>query len=173
MGRQSRKHRERRNRAHVGPEPGRTEQLEEELRRIKNGDACFRTSRGFPEELRESNLEDILSFESVDTGTSLFMGLQDHGIVLPDPAKLDEPQSAAKAEEVLHALLELGIILIGYENMSARRFYATLWNQTLWEGCYIKKRNPGAFTIIDVSHSIPRSEILSVLAEIMKEGSVH
>ena len=165
MGRKSREHREKR--------AERAAQLEEELRRLKDGDAVFWTSQNCPAELRESNLEDILAFESVESGTSLFQGLQEHGIELPNPEKLDERQSAAKVEQVVNALLELQIILIGFEHMSARQFYWTLWNQTLWEGCYVKKQNPGALTIIDVSHSIPRSEILKIMEDAMKAGTIH
>jgi hypothetical protein len=54
---------------------------------------------------------------------------------LPRPETLDEEQSAKKVAEVLRALEELQIILIGFEGMPARHFYRTLWNQTLWEGC--------------------------------------
>ncbi len=92
---------------------------------------------------------------------------------LPRPETLDEEQSAQKAEEVVHALEKLHIVLIGSEGMSARLFYSTLWNQTLWEGCYVKKRHPGALTIIDVSHSIPRSEILAFLEDLAKASSIH
>jgi hypothetical protein len=148
-------------------------QLEDELRQLQDGDAFFRTSQGFPSALRESYLEDILAFESIESGISLFDGLQQHGIELPHPEALDEEQSTSKAEQVVHALLDLQIILLGYEHMSARQFYWTLWNQTLWEGCYVQKKTPGALTIIDVSHSIPKSEIMAILEEVVKAGSVH
>ena len=172
MGRKSREHRERRERNASSRRVDRATQLEEELKRLKDGDALFWTSDNCPAELQESNLEDIRAFESVESGTSLFDGLMEHGIDLPHPDKLDERQSAKKIEQVLLALADLQIVLIGFENMSARQFYRTLWNQTLWEGCYIKKRTPGALTIIDVSHSIPRSEILAFLEEAAKARSI-
>jgi hypothetical protein len=173
MGRKSREHREKREQKATQPQNDRAAKLEEDLKILKDGDAVFWTSHDCPADLRESNLEDILAFESVESGTSLFDGLQEHGIDLPHPEKLDEQQSAGKITEVLLALEELQVFLIGFEGMSARQFYWTLWNQTLWEGCYVKKRNPGALTIIDVSHSIPRSEILRILEESVKAGSVH
>ncbi|MBZ5495756.1 MAG: hypothetical protein LAP85_05090 [Acidobacteriia bacterium] len=79
-------------------------------------------------------MEDILAFESVGSGTSLFEGLQERGLDLPLPEKLDEQQSAEKATEVLHALACLRVYLIGFENMTAREFYSTLWNQNTQEG---------------------------------------
>ena len=173
MGRKSRGHRERRERMKGLAEAERAAQIEEELRQMKDGDALFWTSKDCPPELRQSNLEDILAFESVESGTSLFDGLQEHGIELPDPEKLDELQSAQKSEQVLRALMDLQIILIGFEDMSARQFYRTLYSETLWEGCYVKKRNPGALTIMDVSHSIPQSEVLEILEKAMKAGTVH
>jgi hypothetical protein len=147
--------------------------LEEDLKRLKDGDAMFWTSKNCPPDLRKSYVEDILAFESVESGTSLFNGLQEQGIDLPAPEKLNEQESAKKIEEVLLALQELQIVLVGFEEMSARQFYWTLWNQTLWEGCYVKKRNSEALTIIDVSHSIPRSEIIKMLEDAAKAGSVH
>jgi hypothetical protein len=150
----------------------RTRELEEELRQLKNGDARFWGSEQCPADLRVSNLEDILAFESVESGISLFEGFQQHGIDLPNPATLNEQQSAAKAGEIILALEELQILLIGFEEMSARQFYRTLWHTTLWEGCYVKKRDPRALTIIDVSHQIPQSEILKFLEEMTKRGTV-
>jgi hypothetical protein len=151
----------------------RIHELEEELRRLSDGNVAFRTVNGCPPELRRAGLEDALAFESIDSGISLFDGLQSHGLELPRPETLDEKQSAKKVEEVIFALLELHIVLIGFEGMSARKFYKTLWNETLWEGCYVPKQYPGSVTIIDVSRSIPKSEILRHLDEMMREHSIH
>jgi len=173
MGRKSREHRERRERHAVLRETDRASRLEDELRQLVDGDAVFWTSRDCPDDFRETNLEDILAFESVGSGKSLFDGLQENGIDLPHPDKLDEQQSADKICQVMAALQDLQIFLIGFEDMSPREFYRTLWSQTLWEGCYVKKRHPEALTIMDVSHSIPRSQILKVLEEAAKASSIH
>lgn len=168
MGRKSREHRERRERRLQ-----RCAELQDELKRLKEGDAYFEAAPNCPPELRESHLKDILAFESVESGTSLFDGLQEHGIDLPHPETLDEERSASKVEQVVGALLDLQIILVGYEHMSARQFYWTLWNQTLWEGCYVRRKTKESFTVIDVSHSIPKSDIMAILEEAIKAGSVH
>jgi hypothetical protein len=186
MGRRSREHRERRERrvqdarqdSAKGPitdqkRAKRADELEENLNRLASGDAVFWTSGNCPAEIRESNLEDILAFESVGSGTSLFEGLQEHGVELPPPEKLDELQSSEKVTEVLRALACLRVFLIGFEDMTAREFYSTLWNQTLWEGCYVEKRNPGALTVIDVSRGLSRSDFLRFLEDLQKSGSVH
>ncbi len=165
MGRKSREHRERRE--------SRAALLEKELRRLKDGDVVLWNSSDCPAELKEKNLEDIIAFESVESGTSLFQGLVEHGIDLPRPEALDEEQSAKKDRQVISALEELQIYLVGFEHMSACEFYRTLWNETLWEGCYVKKRIPGALTLIDVSHSMPRSEVMNIREEAMKASSVH
>lgn len=186
MGRKSREHRERREKraadARRGSSPdanaapknvSRADELEEELKNLAEGDAVSWTSKECPDQLRESHLEDILAFESVGSGPSLFIGLQENGMDLPPPEKLNERQCAEKAMEIMHALAELRVFLMGFERMSPCEFYATLWNQTLWEGCYVRKRTPGAMTIIDVSHSIPRSEILEFLEGLQKAATVH
>jgi hypothetical protein len=167
MGRKSREHREKRER-----QSDRANRLEEELRGLADGDASFCKPKQCPEGFWESHLEDVLAFESVGSGTSLFDGLQQHGLDLPHPDKLNERESAKKVVEVLKALEELRVILVGCSNMSARQFYRTLWNQTLWEGCYVKKKHPGALTLIDVSHAMPRSEMLALLEEAAKAGTV-
>lgn len=151
----------------------RIEELEERLSRLSEGDAVFWSSPGFPAEVHESNLEDILAFESVGSGVSLFEGLEQHGTDLPHPDTLDEHQSACKSMEVLRALEGLRIFLIGFEGMSAREFYSILWSQTLWEGCYVKKRNPGAITLIDVSHKMSHSDMERYLEDLQKAGTVH
>ena len=151
----------------------RIEELEDRLKRLTDGDAVFWSRPGSPADIRESNLEDVLAFESVGSGTSLFEGLQEHGLDLPQPEKLDERQSAEKVAEVLCALAALRVFLVGFDDLNAREFYSTLWNETLWEGCYVEKQNPGALTIIDVSHRMSRSEILQILEDMRKTASVH
>ena len=147
--------------------------MEEELKRMAEGDAVSWKSGKLPLDMWESNLEDILAFESVGSGTSLFEGLQQRGLDLPPPEKLDETQCTGKVREVMAALIRIKIILVGFEDWTAREFYSTLWNQTLWEGCYVEKRIPGAMTIIDVSHRLSHSDILSILEEVQKSEAIH
>jgi hypothetical protein len=151
--------------------PDRIRELEESLQALAGGEGVLWTAPGCPAAVRETNLEDVLAFESVDSGTSLFEGLQDHGVELPPPEKLDESQSRVKVMEVLHALARLRILLMGFEHMTACELYSTLWNQTLWEGCYVEKRDPRALTMIDVSHSLSRSDWMEFLEELKMPGS--
>jgi hypothetical protein len=186
MGRRSRELKERRERRardryrdavhdRAGSEhkSRRAEELEEELKRLKDGDATFWNSKDCPEDVRVSNLEDILAFESVGSGVSLFEGLEQHGIDLPPPEKLDEEQSAMKAVQVVRALACLRIFLIGWESMAPREFYSTLWRETLWEGCYVEKRNPAAVTLIDVSHKLTREDFRRYLEDLEKSATIH
>jgi hypothetical protein len=121
-------------------------------------DGEFETGGSLPPEAREAHLEDILAFESVSTGTSLFQGLEQHGVKLPRPESLNDQQCVDKVFEVLSALAGIGVLLVGVEHMPPRKLYSTLWNETLWEGCYLEKRPPGALTMIDVSHSMSRTD---------------
>lgn len=166
MGLKSREKKEQRERENLIAE------LENRLRDMAGGQADF-CMQNLPPEVRQAALEDILAFESVEDGISLFDGLQEHGLALPRPDELDEEQSAQKVMAVLNELLHLRILLVGFEEMTAREFYSTLWNQTLWEGCHMKKRNPGAFTIIDVSHRLTRDELLQSLEDLTRACTVH
>jgi hypothetical protein len=151
----------------------RIRKLQEDLNDLCGREAVFRMSPACPADVQESDLEDILAFESVGKGISLFEGLQMHGMDLPHPAKLDELQSQQKTMEVMKALADLRIFLIGFDKMSGIELYHRLWSQTLWEGCYVKKRHPGAITLIDVSHKMKRSEIRRYLDRLMKQAAVH
>lgn len=183
MGRQSRKHREMRERKAqcefacptcANPEQvSRIRKLQEEINELTDEGAMFSVAPGCPSDAYESDLEDIRLFEAVGSGISLFIGLQMHGMDLPQPEKLDEQQSAQKVKEVLEALEDLHIYLAGMEGMTACELYSKLYTYTLWEGCYVKKRNPGAATLIDVSHRIPRSKIMQFLGNLMKGSTIH
>jgi hypothetical protein len=100
-GQKSRGHRERLERNADNHSLGRSAQLEEELRRLQDGDALFWASKDGSANLRESNLEDNLAFERVESGTSLFDGLQHQEIDLPHPEKLDEE---GRSRDVSHSM---------------------------------------------------------------------
>jgi len=183
MGRQSRKHRERReNKGLIGfacpncddlEQVGRIAKLQDEITDLAEEEATFRVSPVCSADAWESNLDDIRAFEAVGSGISLFVGLQMHGLNLPPPEQLTESESAEKVSEVLQALEDLRIFLVGFERMTPCEFYSTLWHQTLWEGCYVRKRDPGAITLIDVSHRLPRSKIVQFLDKLMKGSTIH
>jgi hypothetical protein len=151
----------------------RIEKLRNELRDLFEGKVVLKASPDIPADTMESNLEDIIAFESVESNTSLFEGLQQHGMKLPPPYQLNEFKSARKIMEIFRALEELQIFLIGFEEMNACELYSMLWNQTLWEGCYVKKRCPGAVTLIDVSHKMMQSDIQKFLDDLVKVNRVH
>ena len=152
---------------------GRIRRLQRDLKSLWGRFSGFETFPHFSHELDQTDLEDIDAFESVGKGISLFEGLQRDGMELPRPATLDELQSEGKVMEILSSLAEMRIFLIGFDGMSGRKLYRTLWSRTLWEGCYVKKRNPGAITLIDVSRRMQPWEVQQFLDELMKETAVH
>ncbi len=187
MGRKSREKRVRRQRRQVeGEQPrwvrARSERvareeigrLETELTRLADGEASFGpSSRNLSAEDEQTFLEDVLAFESVDKGVSLFLGLQRRGLKLPRPEGLTENQSAKKVRQIMNALLQLNIFLIGFDDMSARELYSKLYHETLWEGCYVEKRQPGAITMMDVSHSMSRTEMEALMMQFQQPATVH
>lgn len=187
MGRKSREKRERRQRRHVdGQQPrwvraqaeraAREEvcRLETELNRLADGEAVFGSSS--PElsaEEEQTFLEDVLAFESVDKGVSLFLGLQRRGLKLPRPEELNERKSAKKVMQILDALANLGILLVGFQDLTPREFYSKLYHETLWEGCYVEKRQEGALTVMDVSHSMTRGDVEALMMKFQQPATVH
>ncbi|MDM7998149.1 MAG: hypothetical protein QUT30_20970 [Acidobacteriota bacterium] len=151
----------------------RVKKLKEELKTLSGGDAVFRASPVLSEQVEAEVLEDILAFESVGQGISMFEGLKQKGLDLPHPDKLNEFQSRRKALEVLKELTKIGVFCIGFDGMSGRELYRTLYHQTLWEGCYIKRRHPEAITLVDVSRKLPRSEMERFLDGMMARDTIH
>ncbi len=154
-------------------EAGRTPRLKELIGQLNQlHDGNFEMGGSLPPERREAHLEQVLAFESVGTGTSLFQGLEEHGIKLPRPENLNEMQCIKKVTEVGRALAKLGVMLVGFEHMDPKTFYSTLWNETLWEGCYLEKRDPDALTFIDVSHSMSKADWRRFMEELNRSQTV-
>lgn len=152
-------HRERARRKKIGRQFKRIRKLESKLLRMSKGKSSASTAPDCPPELRESHLEDILAFESLSSGPSLFEGLQDRGVDLPDPADLDEWESAEKIVQILEALARIQVFITGLAHLGPREAYAKLYRETLWEGCYVQKKTPGAMTVMDASHRMSGDEI--------------
>ncbi|RPI28528.1 MAG: hypothetical protein EHM61_04730 [Acidobacteria bacterium] len=175
MGRKSREKKERREGGFVTKDQkreARIEEIEQELTRLADGDHESWIAPDYPLADRHAYMEDVLAFESVGSGPSLFEGLEAHGVSLPRPEDLDEDESLDKLREVVLALIDQGVFLIGFEHLSPRDFYSTLWNETLWEGCWVKRRNRKAITFMDVSHQLPRSEVMRYMADFQRLSRV-
>jgi hypothetical protein len=102
MGRKSREHRERRERrfrseskkpSDASTRSDRAEQLESELKRLADGDAIFWTSGDCPAEVRVSNLEDILAFESVGSGPVSRRGCRNTASICCRPRNSTRPKA--------------------------------------------------------------------------------
>jgi hypothetical protein len=166
MGRRSRELQERREKAGRSL---RIEELESQLQDLAGGEAVFKPAPGLSPEAREMELEDILAFESIGSGPSLFQGLQERGVDLPPPENLSERECLGKISEIVSALSRIRVFLLGFHHLPPAELYSTLWNETLWEACYVEKRNPNALTLIDVSHKMTKSEWLEFMKE-MESG---
>jgi hypothetical protein len=151
----------------------RSAELQDQLTRLADGDAAFWAPPRLPDSIWISHLEDVLAFESVALGPSLFQGIQEHGLDLPPPDTLDERRSVRKVMEVMRALARLRVYLVGFECMIPRELYFTLYNQTLWEGCYVEKRTPGGVAVIDVSRTLSRQDWQRFLKDFTGPKSVH
>ncbi len=183
MGRKSREKRERRARrtgnssptvtSRTGNRSDRITQLEAELSRMADGDTSFWNREACPPEVRESHLGDVLAFESLSSGPSLFQGLQANGVALPPPKQLGESQCAEKVVEILKALACVQVFVVGFEHWSPKQAYTKFWEETLWEGCYVQKKTPGGITVIDASHSLTRSDFERLVGDMMRAQFVN
>jgi hypothetical protein len=155
MGGQSRAHKEKRERKAAASKKNRAGEMEKEARQLEDGDAVFWTSEDCPADLRDFNLEDIPAFEPVRSRNSLFERVQQHGVPLANPEDLGGQQGAAKAGGITLALADLQILLVGFEGMSARQFFWTLWHLGLRERYAINTPNRNA---IDAASLLRRDQ---------------
>jgi hypothetical protein len=151
----------------------RINKLQDELRDLSDGNFQYNAPPDVSPDVMESHLEDIRSFEALGSGPSLFEGLEQNGVRLPSPDKLNEFLSIRKVNEIFRALGKIGVYLFGFEEMTPCELYSKLWHETLWEGCYVKKRTPGAVTLIDVSHAMTRSELNECMERLMQPARIH
>jgi hypothetical protein len=151
----------------------RIKKLQDKLNEISGGKAIFEAAPDAPLDILEAYVQDIINFESIGSGISLFEGLQQHGVKLPSPDTLNEFLSRRKVMEIFRALKKLQVFIIGFEKMSARELYSTLWNQTLWEGCYVQKQHPGSITLLDASSKPSRFGMQQYVDKFTKGQRVH
>ena len=85
----------------------------------------------------------------------------------------DPERSAEKVMEILVALAEIQVFVTGFEHLDAREAYSLLWNQTLWEGCYLEKGTPGAITVIDASHMMSKPDIEQFLKDLERAARLN
>jgi hypothetical protein len=136
-------------------------EIERELNRLADGEyTSGKVSPNLSLEDRQNYLENILAFESVGSGPSLFEGLEANGVRLPRPEQLSDRQCIRKVTKIMKGLSKIGVFLMGFEHLNPRELYTTLFHQTLWEGCYVKRRHPGSVTFIDVSRR-PHSKLVA------------
>lgn len=151
----------------------RWERLEGHLPDLAIDDFVYGHAPDVSPEMLASHWSDILAFESRDSGPSLFEGLEKQGVTLPRPEELNEEQCGRKVLQVVVALLKIQVFILGLDHLSPSEAYSLLWNETLWEGCYVQKKTPGAVTIIDASHSLSQSEIRGFIEDLQKVNSVN
>lgn len=149
------------------------EEMENHLRDIANGNAWFNAAEDLPLATRESHLQDILAFESIDSGPSMFEGLQERGLDLPHPDELDEQECGERILEILLALSKIQVYIIGLEEMSPKEAYAKLWNETLWEGCYVEKRTAHSLTVIDAAGSTLGNRCRAAVGKFLRKRFVN
>lgn len=110
----------------------RINELREAAREVSSGGMAEWESSDCPPDLAEQFWSNVLAYESAEQ-TCHFIQLEDRGIELPAPGKLDDEQLTAKLWEIIHALAGMNVFLSQTDHWSDRELYEHLWHETLRE----------------------------------------
>ena len=125
------------------------QEMKEKLTRHLGSPACLYMDGLTSLKAQEEFLEHILFMEGVEE-RPLFDQLENGGVLLPHPEKIEAPQLHEKLWEIIHAMALLGHYLSSTDHLSDRQLYEALWHDILREPTAICPPNSNASCHIDI-----------------------
>jgi hypothetical protein len=110
----------------------RINELREAAREATGGEMSEWESADVPPGIAEQFWGNVLAYETAGEMCH-FTQLQELGIELPAPDKLNDDELSAKLWEVIHGLARLNVFLSQTDHLSDRELYAHLWHDSLRE----------------------------------------
>src|SRR6266478_2452366 len=105
-----------------------------------------------PADLEEEFLRHVLEYETAEP-ISLFRLLENSGLEIPAPDKLDEKTLTTKLKEIIERMASLGAYLLHTNHLTDRGLYDYLYNDGLREEAMLFPENPSYAYMIDLTGS--------------------
>ena len=110
----------------------RIEELKRRAQDAAGGEMTAGGAEDCPPEVAEAFWKHVVAWEEAPWTTN-FKQLEEAGIDLPDPERLDDLEISAKLWQVIEGLARLRVFLEDTNHLSDRELYAWLWNEGLRE----------------------------------------
>jgi hypothetical protein len=114
-----------------------------------SGELAFFESEEMSQDLREQFWEHVVAFEEAEWITSFDL-LEQGGMELPAPDKLDDSQLSAKLWEVIRGMAMLRMFLYNTDHLCDRELYEELWHEVLREESPVMPINENTACHIDL-----------------------
>lgn len=123
--------------------------LREELEKLGGSTMSLES---MPADVEEEFLRHVLEYETAEP-ISLFRVLENSGLEIPAPDKLDEKTLTTKLKEITERMASLGAYLLHTNHLTDRRLYDYLYNDGLREEAVLFPENPSYAYMIDLTGS--------------------
>ncbi len=123
--------------------------LREELQKLGGSTMSL---EAMPADMEEEFLRHVLEYETAEP-ISLLRLLENSGLEIPAPAKLDEVALSLKLIEIIDRMASLGAYLLHTNHMTDRELYDYLFNDGLREEAVLFPENPSYAYMIDLTGS--------------------
>src|SRR5260370_14922431 len=123
--------------------------LREELQKLGGSTMSLES---MPADIEEESLRHVLEYETAQP-ISLFRLLENSGLEIPAPDKLDEKILTTGLKEIIERMASLGAYLLHTNHLTDRGLYDYLYNDGLREEAVLFPENPTYAYMIDLSGS--------------------
>lgn len=123
--------------------------LREELEKLGGSTMSLES---MPADMEEEFLRHVLEYETAEP-ISLFRLLENSGLEIPAPDKLDEKTLTTKLKEIIERMASLGAYLLHTNHLTDRGLYDYLYNDGLREEAVLFPENPSYAYMIDLTGS--------------------
>ena len=117
--------------------------LKEQANELAGGAMSHSEAEDIDPYIAEQFWENVVAFESAGPGATLFVELEEAGVVLPAPESLDEVRVTEKVWEIAQKLAEMSTYLEHTDHLSDRELYVKLWSDVLREPSMMTQGMPG------------------------------
>lgn len=133
-------------------EPSQEERIAKLRAELEKRGGSTTTLESMPADMEEEFLRHVLEYETAEP-ISLFQLLDNSGLEIPAPDKLNKDTLSATLKELIERMASLGAYLLHTNHLSDRELYDYLYHDGLREEVVLFPENPGYAYMIDLTGS--------------------